>query len=207
MERSSVLRLGAVLCITIGGCAEGATGPDTDRRRAEVAVDAWIAEHPEGFSADGVSKRTAVRPEWSPPCSSPLTKGTVSLRVSTTAGDLEFSFVCPVSDQSTTDELEVRLIGVTPWNLTSGIRVPDWTFRTLLPLITVQGGTSFTRVSPGLLAVHVRTTMLGIGATRAGCAYDAGTALRVGASCAFVREHAIPLDLHFTLPADLSALR
>lgn len=196
----------AVLCLTLAACGEGATGPDAERAEAIAAVEAFVVANPTGWTTTGTTTAAATRPSWTPACSDPASNGTVSLRIRTDNGDYEFSFACPVGPQSTPEQLEYQLVGVVPWNLAADIRAPNWRFQAWLPLSTVRTGIAFHRTSPTELAVHISTFMSGIdGASqRPDCLTSATPPDR---NCTLRRSHRIPLELHFTMPSDLSALR
>ncbi len=207
MEQFRSRLAAAVLWLTVLGCGGDVTGPVTERAAAIAAVEAFVAANPSGWTTTGTATGIATRPSWTPACSDPASNGTVSLRLRTDRGDYEFSFACPVSERSTTEELEYQLVGVVPWNLAADIRAPNWRFQAWLPLSTVRTGIAFHRTSPTQLAVHISTFMSGIegSSRRSDCVSPRATT--IDGSCSLRRAHRVPLELHFTMPSDLSALR
>ena len=198
--------LGTVLCLTFpAGCGDAPLSPATEQQLAEQAMDGWVREHPDGWAMAVTTARVLERPEWTPSCSSPETNGYVSLRISAPRGEIELAFRCPIDDRTTAQELQDHFVRAVPWNLAQGISAPNWRFQAWLPESSIFDGVTFHTPVPGLLAVNIATGVAGIRgeSTRAAC--SAEPALTDG--CALQRRHAILMQVRFTVPADLSALR
>lgn len=203
-------RLAAVLWLTLpaAGCGEGSLLPVSEEVLAGRAADAWVRDHPEDWAMAVTTAAVAERPEWTPSCSSPLTNGYVSLRIRSERGELELAFRCPIDERSTAEELQLHFVRAVPWNLAQGVSAPNWRFQAWLRESSVFDGVTFHTPVPGTLAVNIATPVSGLRgeSTRRACAASVQAGAADG-GCALQRRHAIPMQVRFTFPADLSALR
>lgn len=207
MQRPFLVASTAVLCLTFaGGCAGEPLSPRAERAQAERAVAAWVAANPDGWAGASRTDAVAARPGWTPACDDPASNGYVSLRLATAGGDIELAFRCPLDDRASAADLQDHFVRAVPWNLPTGIRSPNWRFQAVLPVSSIYDGVTFHTPSPGLLAVDINSTMLGVQgvSTRESCAAPAHAG---SDACQFIRAHRVPLRMRFTLPADLGALR
>lgn len=200
--RASVALLAAAL---LASCAEHPLTPGSEVEAAERAISAWVADNPAQWAAAAETRVAPTRPQWTPSCSDPRSNGYVSLRLVTRRGDIELAFRCPLGEHATIQELQERFVHAVPWNLPTGIESPNWRFQAWLPLSSIYDGVTFHTPRPGLLAVDIESTMLGIRAenTRRGCAPVADGL----SACLIERDHRVPLRMRFTVLADLTALR
>lgn len=206
MQLGRIRLIGTVLCLTFPvGCADAPLSPDNEQRLAERAMDGWVREHPDGWAMAVTTGRALERPEWTPSCSSPETNGYVSLRVNAPRGEIELAFRCPIDERTTAQELQDHFVRAVPWNLAQVISAPNWRFQAWLPESSIFDGVTFHTPVPGLLAINIATGVTGIRgeSTRAGCAAEPANT----EGCVLSRRHAILMQVRFTVPADLAALR
>jgi hypothetical protein len=209
MPRSRLGPCAAVLCLTLAaGCGESLLSPASEQDFAEQALDRWVREHPAEWAMAASTTNVPQRPHWTPACSDPLTNGYVSLRLLTTRGELELAFRCPLDEYATAQQLQDHFVRAVPWNLAQGISAPNWRFQAWMPESSIFDGVTFHNTATGALAVNIVTPLSGLRAesTRGACAAAPGGE---GApeGCTLRRRHAIPLQIRFTAPMDLSALR
>jgi len=196
----------AVLFLTfVAGCGDTPLTPTDEQRLAEQAADEWVRAHPDGWALAVTTTNIVERPAWTPSCSSAGTNGYVSLRVRAPTGDLELAFRCPIDERTTAQELQDHFVRAVPWNLAQGVSAPNWRFQAWLPESSVFEGVTFHTPVPGMLAVNIATDVTGLvgESTRGSCA----AASRARDGCVLRRRHPVPMQVRFTLPADLSALR
>ncbi len=196
-----------VTCATLlAGCHDAPLAPPSEVEAAQEAISQWVARHPSGWSATTTTDVRLTRPAWTPSCTDAASNGYVSLRLVTGRGELELAFRCPVSEFATIEDLQQHFLHAVPWNLPTGISSPNWRFQAWLPLSSVFNGVTFESPGPGLLAIDIQSTMMGILAenTRRACEAPADATTP---ACSIAREHQVPLRLRFTVRADLSALR
>jgi len=199
----------AVACVAnvvlVASCAEQPLSPGSDVEAAEQAISAWVAANPAQWAAAAETRVAPTRPAWTPACADPASNGYVSLRLVTRRGDIELAFRCPLDEHATIQDLQEHFVHAVPWNLPTGIASPNWRFQAWLPLSSIYNGVTFHTPQPGLLAVDIESTMLGIRAenTRRGCAPIADGL----SSCLIERDHRVPLRMRFTVLSDLTALR
>lgn len=209
MPRSRLISLAAVLCLTLGArCAEPLLSPASEQDLAEQAMDRWVRDHPADWAMASGTTNLLERPQWTPSCSDPLTNGYVSLRLRTTRGELELAFRCPLDQSASTQQLQEHFVRAVPWNLAQGISVPNWRFQAWLPESSIFEGVTFHTTAGGALAVNIMTPLSGLRAesTRGACAAGPGDEAAPD-GCTLRRRHAIPMQVRFTVPMDLSALR
>lgn len=192
--------------ILLAGCGESPLLPQTERRAAAAAIEAWVAEHPEGWAGAVTASTPLLRPDWTPSCADPANiNGYVSLRLDTDHGAVELAFRCPVGEHSTVAQLQEAFLHAIPANLPIGLAARHWRFQPLLPFNAVFNGVTFHEPTPGLLAIDIDSEMLGIRGSSVRPDCTAGAAATD--ACRIDRLHPVPLRMRFTVPADLGTLR
>ena len=198
----------AVLCLTLGvGCTADPLEPRTERAQAEDAIDAWIGRHPDGWAGAARSADAPTRPSWTPACSDPASPGYVSLRLDGPGGEIELAFRCPLDERATVEQLQTQFVRAVPWDLPTGIRSPNWRFQTLLTVASIYDGVTFHTPSPGLLAVDINSMMRGVMGTSTRCPGTAVAYDSLPDACVVLREHRVRMQMRYTVPAVLTALR
>jgi len=209
MQHAGKVIVAAVLCLTAGGgCRDALFGPSSEQFIAEEAASAWVRRHPVEWTSAVTSVSSATRPEWTPSCTSPLSNGFVSLRLTTDGWDMELAFRCPVDERATPEILQQQFFLAVPSRLPVGVNVPYWRFEGWLPYNAIYDDVTFHSSGDESLVVDIRSHMLGIRgeSARRGCA-NAPDSGDLNSTCLITRSNAVPMRLRLTFPSDLSALR